>query len=141
MLSTPLLSDFARKPSRSWRGPVEPSRHESLNRSLLIRSRILGFQYAKSLWKSFESEFGEIEKELKRQNENVTEETRLASDQAASQARHLQTIDRQAASKYRKDGWLFRKRVDQSSKETQTWRLQVEQRESSELLLRACQMQ
>lgn len=134
MLSTPLWSDFARKLSRLWRGlvSVTPFRHKSRTDGLTQLWNPGIVQYAKSLWTTFETEFGDIERELKRRNENVTEETRLASEQAASQARHLQAIDQQAASEYRKDGRLFRKRVDQSRNETRAWRKQVDQRESSE---------
>ena len=88
-------------------------------------------QFAKSMWKPFESEFGVLLGELQRQNEDVKEELLLASEQAADQERRLEAIEREAANKYRKQGMLFRDKVDKTNGETRAWRLQVDERRSS----------
>jgi hypothetical protein len=99
-----------------------------------LTSHDVGFaQLVKSFWKPFDNEFGEFEAELRRQNEDVKEEIQLASEQAESQARHLQLIEREAEKKHRIYAALFRDRVDKTSEEARAWRLQVDERESRKL--------
>lgn len=83
----------------------------------LTQLPLLGLAQLKSVWKPFDIEFGDLEKDLQRRNEDVNDELRLASEQAASD--------------YRKSGSLFRNSVIASSKKEQAWRLQVDERKSS----------
>lgn len=70
------------------------------------------------MWKPFEHEFGDLERDLRSRNEDVNEEIRLASEQAASD--------------YRQSGSRFRNMVEQSSQKEQAWRLQADERKLSE---------
>ncbi|KAH8586021.1 ankyrin repeat-containing domain protein [Bisporella sp. PMI_857] len=75
---------------------------------------------AKALWRPFEKEFGAFEDGLRKQNENVREEIKLAGEQAAAR-------EREAAAKERNSGSLFRTEVKQISREAQERRLQRDQ--------------
>jgi|SRR5271170_4890742 len=84
-----------------------------------------------ALWKPFETEFGELQKQLQIQNEEVSQEINLASNQAAAQEQKLQVMEREAASRHRKIQDVFRQRANLESDEARTWRLQVNERKSS----------
>ncbi|MCJ1357988.1 MAG: Ankyrin-2 [Icmadophila ericetorum] len=56
-----------------------------------------GTTLAYALWRPFEKEFGEFTKELRRRNEEVTEEIRLASEQKAAKERQLGIMFRSEA--------------------------------------------
>jgi hypothetical protein len=84
-----------------------------------------------ALWNPFETEFGEFQKQLQIQNEEVSQEINLASNQAAAQEQKLQVMEREAASKYRNIQDVFRRRANLESDEARTWRLQVNEQKSS----------
>jgi hypothetical protein len=77
-----------------------------------------------ALWRPFETEFGYLQAELQRQNEEVKEEVSLASKQAAEWERQLQVAERVKSSWYRKQGGFHHLRQHK-------WWLDVEQRKSS----------
>ncbi len=55
---------------------------------------ILGIKrFSKSLWKSFKVDFAELEERLSAAREEVSEEIKLASEQAAHEFRQLQMIE------------------------------------------------
>lgn len=80
-------------------------------------------QFAKSVWKSFEHEFGPFEDELQRQSKDVQEEIGLASEKAAARERQLQIIERKTQSQHRTLGRLFHDRFDRVSEEERNWKL------------------
>ena len=65
-------------------------------RTVLSSSRISGVKrFAKSLWKTFKTDFGEIEESISAAREEVSEEIKLASEQAEHEFRQLQIEFRQ----------------------------------------------
>jgi hypothetical protein len=92
-------------------------------------------QATSALWKPFEAEFGKIQAELKRQSEEVKEEIFLESQQAAHKERRLQMMEREVASRHRRAGAIFRRRTELDSEEARNWRLQINERQSSEFRL------
>ena len=62
----------------------------------------------------------------------MTEEIRLAGEQAAAREREAATREREAAAKHRNSGSLFRAKVKQMSKEAQERRLRRDQQRASE---------
>ncbi|KAH0556171.1 hypothetical protein GP486_005897 [Trichoglossum hirsutum] len=88
-------------------------------------------QAATAIWRPFEAEFGDFRNELQRQDKNVQDEISLAFQQAHSQEQLLQVMEREAASRYRYSGYLFRRRATQDSDEARNWRLQISERKSS----------
>ncbi|KAI9770983.1 MAG: hypothetical protein M1840_002687 [Geoglossum simile] len=78
-------------------------------------------QAAMALWRPFEVEFGNLQNELRRQNERVRIEIDLASQQAAHQ-------ERVAASRERR---LSRWRAKLDRDEALNWRIQANERQSS----------
>ena len=63
-------------------------------RTILSSSRILGIKrFAKSLWKTFKADFGELEESISAAREEVSEEIKLASEQAEHEFRQLQIIE------------------------------------------------
>ena len=80
-----------------------------------------GQTLAQALWRPFETEFGDFEATLRRQNKEVDEEIRLAEAQAAYQ-------ERKSAAEHRKHELVFR---NKAIKDTQEWRLQKDQQEAS----------
>jgi hypothetical protein len=79
----------------------------------------------KAAWRSFDADFGPFETEIRERNNEVKEEIRLASDKAADQERQLQSLERQA-------GRPFRQRAEKAMKEAREWRIQMDERKSSE---------
>ncbi|KAH8592594.1 hypothetical protein B0O99DRAFT_743497 [Bisporella sp. PMI_857] len=75
---------------------------------------------AKALWRPFEKEFEAFEDKLRKQNEDVRKEIKLAGEQAAAR-------EREAAAKERSYGSLFRAEVKQISREAQERRLRKDQ--------------
>jgi hypothetical protein len=56
--------------------------------------RILGIKrFAKSLWKTFKADFRELEERISAAREEVSEEIKLASEQAEYASRQLQMIE------------------------------------------------
>jgi hypothetical protein len=84
-------------------------------------------QAAIAVWSPFEKEFGLFNSELQDRNEDVNEEIRLASAQAAFQDQQLQVVDRE-------QGALFRHKIGKRSKEAHEWRLQADERHSSKIV-------
>jgi len=71
-------------------------------RPVLSSSRILGIKrFAKSLWKTFKADFGEIEESISAAREEVSEEIKLASEQAEHEFRQLQMIENQENQRFR----------------------------------------
>ena len=55
---------------------------------------ILGIKrFAKSLWKTFKADFGDLEERISAAKEEVSEEIKLASEQAEYESRELQMIE------------------------------------------------
>ena len=76
----------------------EKSKRENLEYRNLDSSKhffcILGIKrLAKSLWKTFKSDFGELEERISAAKEEVGEEIKLASEQAEYESRQLQMIE------------------------------------------------
>jgi hypothetical protein len=71
-------------------------------RTVLSSSRILGIKrFAKSLWKTFKADFGEIEESISAAREEVSEEIKLASEQAEHEFRQLQMIENRENRRFR----------------------------------------
>jgi hypothetical protein len=71
-------------------------------RTVLSSSRILGVKrFAKSLWKTFKADFGQIEESISAAREEVSEEIKLASEQAEHEFRQLQMIENQENRRFR----------------------------------------
>ena len=63
-------------------------------RTVLSTSYFLGIKrFAKSLWKTFKADFGELEENISAAREEVSEEIKLASEQAEHEFRQLQIIE------------------------------------------------
>jgi len=80
---------------------------------------------AKALWRPFEKEFGTFEDELRKQNEYVKADIKLAGEQAAARERQAAAREREAAARHRSSVSLFRKEAKQVSKvkqERKLWR-------------------
>ena len=88
---------------------------------------------AKSFWNPFETEFECYATDLRRLNEEVKEEIRLASYQAAEQDQRLQVLERQVATSHRRLGRLHHEKFDRVSREDQEWKIKALERESSKL--------
>lgn len=87
-------------------------------------------QFAKSLWKSYEREFGAFEVELERQSKDVQEEIGLASEIVAARERQLQVAERKAQSQHRNFGRLFHDKLDRFTKEEMSWKLEDAERKA-----------
>ncbi|KAN0068786.1 ankyrin [Elaphomyces granulatus] len=58
-------------------------------------------RFAKSLWKTFKADFGELEESISAAREEVSEEIKLASEQAEHEFRQLQIIENQENRRFR----------------------------------------
>ncbi|KAN0066982.1 ankyrin [Elaphomyces granulatus] len=58
-------------------------------------------RFTKSLWKTFKADFGEIEERISAAREEVSEEIKLASEQAEHEFRQLQMIENQENRRFR----------------------------------------
>ena len=67
-----------------------------------------------------------FEKEIRDRSEDVNEEIRLASEQAAAQERQLQSLERT-------QGGLFFQKLTKDSTEAREWRIQANERRSSKV--------
>lgn len=93
---------------------------------------------AKALWRPFEKEFGTFEDELRKQNEYVKADIKLAGEQAAARERQAAAREREAAARHRSSVSLFRKEAKQVSKvkqERKLWRDQQRAKAEKEKLL------
>ncbi len=77
----------------------------------------------------FDREFGEFAARLQQQSKQVSEEIRLASEQAADRERQLQVAERKDAARSRKIGRLVHSQVSSLSAEDRAWRVQNQLRE------------
>lgn len=77
----------------------------------------------------FDREFGEFAAQLQQQSKEVSEEVRLASEQAADRERQLQVAERKDAARARKIGRLIHSQVSSLSAEDRAWRVQNRLRE------------
>ena len=78
----------------------------------------------------FDREFGEFAARLQQQSKQVSEEVRLASEQAADRERHLQVAERKDAARARRLGkWVYNQ-VSSLSAEDRAWRVQNRLRET-----------
>ncbi len=91
----------------------------------LIVYVLVGPTLAKALWRPFEKEFGAFEDKLRKLNEDVREEIRLAGEQAAAR-------EREAAAKHRESGSIFQNKFTRTSKEARERRLLRDQQRASE---------
>ena len=71
----------------------------------------------------FETEFGEFSSKLQLSYQEVKEEIRLASDQAAYHERQLQLVERKTAEEERKFGRMLRRNLSKFSDEDRAWKL------------------
>ena len=78
----------------------------------------------------FDREFGEFAARLQQQSQQVSEEVRLASEQAADRERQLQVAERKDAARARKIGKLVRSQISSLSAEDRAWRVQTQLRET-----------
>ena len=78
----------------------------------------------------FDREFGEFAAQLQQQSKHVSEEVRLASDQAADRERQLQVAERKDAARARKIGKFVHSQVSSLSAEDRAWRAQNQLRET-----------
>ena len=72
----------------------------------------------------FDREFGEFAARLQEQSKQVSEEVRLASEQAADRERQLQVAERKDAARARKIGKLVHSKLSSLSAEDRAWRVQ-----------------
>ena len=87
-------------------------------------------QAIKALWIPFDQEFGEFAARLQQQSKQVSEEVRLASEQAANRERKLQVAERKDAARARIFGILVYNQVSTLSAEDRAWRVQNQLREA-----------
>ena len=78
----------------------------------------------------FDREFGEFAARLQQQSKQVSEEVRLASEQAADRERQLQVAERKDAVRARRIGKLVHGQVSSLSAEDRAWRVQNQLRET-----------
>ena len=78
----------------------------------------------------FDSEFGEFAARLHQQSKQVSEEVRLASEQAADRERQLQVAERKHAARARKIGKLIHSQISSLSAEDRAWKAQNQLRET-----------
>ena len=78
----------------------------------------------------FDREFGEFAAQLQQHSKHVSEEVRLASDQAADRERQLQVAERKDAARARKIGKFVHSQVSSLSAEDRAWRAQNQLRET-----------
>ena len=78
----------------------------------------------------FDREFGEFAAQLQQQSKRVSEEVRLASEQAADRERQLQVAERKDAARARKFGRLIHGQVSSLSAEDRAWRVQNQLRKT-----------
>jgi hypothetical protein len=78
-----------------------------------------------ALWRPFEKEFGALEVDLKMRSEEIREEIKLASEQAAARERGV-------AASYRSAGSLFRREIRQVTTQEHEHRLQRDRQRACE---------
>ena len=79
-----------------------------------------------SLWKTFKADFGELEERISAAREEVSEEIKLASEQAAHEFRQLQMIET-------RENQVFRSQQISALAETQDRRVQKRVREEGNI--------
>ena len=78
----------------------------------------------------FDREFGEFAAQLQQQSKQVSEEVRLASEQATDRERKLQVAERKDAARARILGKLVHNQVSSLSAEDRAWKIQNQLREA-----------
>ena len=86
--------------------------------------------FAKTIFVSFEAQFGEFTTKLQRCYQDVKEEIRLASDQAAHHERQLQTVERNKAKQERDMGRLLLQNILKFSSEERAWKPKLQAKDA-----------
>ena len=92
---------------------------------------VLGLLHlAKTMFVPFEAQFSEFTTKLQRCYQDVKEEIRLASDQAAHNERQLQLVERNKAEKEREFGNLLRRNISKLSNEDRAWKMKLQAKDT-----------
>ena len=85
---------------------------------------------AKTMFVPFEAQFSEFTTKLQGCYQDVKEEIRLASDQAAHNERQLQLVERNKAEKEREFGKLLRRNISKFSNEDRAWKMKMQAKDT-----------